>query len=335
MNSKWFKRVVAAAGIAGGLLFFGAGAANAAIPVAGDTLAPQHIVQGSNGLAQPVGLLHAGDRFQPLASPPRAESDMDGVAGALGNPPTNGMKVSVPQLANAAGQQLNQQADTQVKPLAQQATQPVAQPLGSLPEDGVVPAPSQVGGQLGTLTSGLTTGNSPLNGLTDGGGLGNGPGGKGMGNDNNVGPESAVTALPLSATSRVLPLSMPEGFTVAKGSQLPVDGLGDDVRTLGSTVNRTVDQRSSLRPGSIPTAPGQSPESALPAADNLSSGANLAGIPVAGLSGPVLDGLSQPQAPEGTTLALPGPGSDPVGAATGVVGNLADGKGLPGSLQQQ
>jgi hypothetical protein len=317
MNSKWFKRVVAAAGIAGGLLFLGAGAANAAIPVAGDTLAPQHIVQGSNGLAQPVGLLHAGDRFQPLASPPRAESNLDGVAGALGNPPTNGMKVDVPQIANAAGQQLHQQAGQ----------------LGSLPEDGVVPAPSQVGGQLGTLTSGLTTGNSPLNGLTDGG-LGNAPGGKGMGNDNNVGPESAVTALPLSATSRVLPLSMPEAFTVAKGSQLPVSGLGDDVRTLGSTVNRTVDQRSSLPAGSIPTAPGQSPESALPAADNLSSGANVAGIPVAGLSGPVLDGLSQPQAPEGTTLALPSAGSDPVGAATGVVGNLADGQGLPGSLQQ-
>jgi hypothetical protein len=328
MNSKWLKRVVSAAGIAGGLLFFGAGAANAAIPVANDNFAPQHIVQGGSGLVQPVGLQHLGDRFQPLGSAPRSESGMDGVAGALGNPPTNGMKVDVPQLANAAGQQVN----TQAAPVTQQVAQPVNRTLGSLPEDGAVPPLSTAGGTLGNLAGGLTSGTNPLGGLANGNsGVTND--GSGMTND-GAAPEARALALPLSATSRVLPLSVPEDFTVAKGSQLPVSGLGDDVRTLGDTVNRTVDQRSSLPAGSIPTAPNQAPESALPAADGLAGGANVAGIPVANLSGPVLDGLSQ-QAPEdGTTLALPGPGSDPVGAATGVVGNLADGEGLPGSLHQ-
>ncbi len=319
MNSKWLKRVVSAAGIAGGLLFFGAGAANAAIPVANDNFAPQHIVQGGSGLVQPVGLQHLGDRFQPLGTAPRSESGLDGVAGALGNPPTNGMKVDVPQLTNAAGQQLN----TQAAPVTQQVAQPVNRTLGSMPEDGVVPPLSTAGGTLGNLAGGLTTGTNPL-GLASGN--------SGVTNDGDA-PEARALALPLSATSRVLPLSVPEDFTVAKGSQLPVSGLGDDVKTLGDTVHQTVDQRSSLPAGSIPAAPGQTPESSMPAADGLASGANVAGIPVASLSGPVLDGLTR-QAPEdGTTLALPGPGSDPVGAATNVVGNLANGEGLPGSLQ--
>jgi hypothetical protein len=357
MNSKWFKRVVGAAGIAGGLLFFGSAAANAAIPVAGEGLSAQHVVQGPAGLVRPVGLQHVGDRFQPLASAPRAESDLDAVTPALGNPPTNGMRVNVPQLANRAGDQVSQQA----RPVTQKVSQPVDNTLGKLPEDGGLPltvaagttgdtaptastgataptAPTAPTGDtgatgatapapaspIGGLTGGLTGGSSPLGGLASS---------DGVANDASV-PEARATALPLSATSRVLPLSVPEDFAVARGTQLPVSGLGSDVRSLGTTVNKTVDQRGSMPAGSIPTAASAQsaakPESALPAADNLAGGANVAGIPM-NVATPTLNQLTQVQ-PEAGTLALPGPGSDPVGAVTNVVGNVADGEGVPGSL---
>jgi hypothetical protein len=306
MNSKWFKRVVSAAGIAGGLLFFGAGAANAAIPVAGDdasTVSAQHIVQGPAGLVRPVGLQHAGDRFQPLGTAPEAGSGLEGALPSLGNPPTNGMTVDVPQIAG----QVQQQAA------------PVTSKLGSLPEDGQLPL-SGDGGPLGGLTGGLTGGDSPLSGITNGG----------------LPEASPVTALPLSATSTVLPLSMPEDstFTIAKGTELPVSGLGNDVRdvsgtNLGSTVGTTVAGQPAL------PSTGESTESAVPAADNLAGGTNVAGLPM-NVTTPVLDQLA-PSSPEDATLpsTLPAaPGSDPVSAVTGVTGNLLDGQGLPGALQQ-
>jgi hypothetical protein len=205
MNSKWFKRVMGAVGIAGGLLFLGSAAANAAIPVAGEDVTAQHVVQGPAGLVRPVGLQHVGDRFQPLGSAPRAESDLDAVTPALGNPPTNGMQVNVPQLANRAGDQVDQQA----MPVTQKVAAPVNNTLGKLPEDGGLPLSGATGdtgatgpsNPIGGLTGGLTGGDSPLGGLTTSGPVSS----DGLANDGQV-PEARATALPLSATSRVLPL---------------------------------------------------------------------------------------------------------------------------------
>lgn len=311
MNSKWFKRVVSAAGIAGGLLFFGAGAANAAIPVASDDGSPvsaQHIVRGPLGFAQPVGLRHSDDQFQPLNSTPRTESGPEGALPSLGNPPTNGMRLDVPQLAG----QVQQQAA------------PVTSKLGSLPEDDSS-LPVSGNGPVGGLVGGLTGPSSPLGGLTNGG----------------LPESSTVTALPLSATSRVLPLSAtPEAstFTIAKGTQLPVDGLGNDVRNvgvtnLGSSVGTTVGNTVTGQP---PAGESTEAGSAVPSADNLANGTNVAGLPM-NVANPLLDQLapSSEDAPAVPSQLPVAPGSDPLSAVTGATGNLLDGQGLPGALQPQ
>ncbi|HEY3504346.1 MAG TPA: hypothetical protein VGN37_16370 [Actinocatenispora sp.] len=335
MNRKWIHRAVSAAVLAGGMLLFGAGAANAAVSVPTNdkpaTLAVSpgvaHPVMASRDFAAQPGV--AGQVFNESAT-----EDLPGISTAPGQIPTNGTRVDVPQLTGAAGQV--------VQPVKQLAG-PAAGPLDGLTgghEAGVAdPAGLPVVGPLlgGVGQQAPADQGAPAQQAPQQQPPADQPAGP---TDQNTGPESTVVPLPVSAPDKVVPLLSvnrnEDGFTVGQNNQLPTDGL---MSKAGTTVAGTVGKLAGGPAlGNLPTAP----EAGSPV-DGLAGGANVAGLPVDQLTGPVTGQLSgggltgpedQPTAPAGQPTGAdqqqptdqqqpagaPGVGSDPLSAVTGLLG---------------
>ncbi|GAA3512347.1 hypothetical protein [Actinocatenispora rupis] len=348
MNRKWIHRAVSAAVIAGGMLLFGAGAANAAVSVPSNdrpavlstTPRVAHPIMASRDLATQQGVVRPGAVFNESAT-----EDLPGVSTAPGQIPTNGTKVDVPQLTGAAGQV--------VQPVKQLAG-PAAGPLDGLTgghEAGVtdpsglpVVGPLLGGvGQQAPTDQGAPAQQQPPS--TDQ---------QAAPTDSNTGPESTVVPLPVAAPGKVVPLlavsRSEDGFTVGQNNKLPTDGL---MTQAGTTVAGTVGKLAGGPAlGSLPNPGG---ESASPV-DGLTGGANVAGLPVNQLTGPVTGQLSgggltgpedAPAAPADQSTGAdqqqpagqqptdqqqpaggdqqqpggaPGVGSDPLSAVTGLLG---------------
>jgi|GEM_PF-4944300 len=327
MNRKWIYRAVATAAAFGGMLLFGAASANASTQVAGadqpavltttggvtHPVLTQHDPASQLGLSQP-GVMHPDTVANESATAP--EDLVPGVS--TGQPPTNGTRVDAPKLIGAAG--------PVVQPV-QQLAGPAAGPLSGLSGGGEAGGVADPNGLpvVGPLLSGATQ-QQPAAQQPSADDQ-TGP------SDSNVGESAAL--LPNAAPVRVVPaLATEDGFTIGQNNQLPTDGLVSKAGSgLGSTVGQLAGGPSlSGLPGGESATEGTSP------VDGLTSGANVAGLPVSDVTSPVtsqlggatgqedslLSGASStaPTTDQPATSGAPGLGSDPISGVTGLVGGL-------------
>jgi hypothetical protein len=194
-----------------------------------------------------------------------------------------------------------------------------AMPAGNTPTSGM----SVDGGKLLSATGGLVQpvqqiggpAAGPLSGLTGGG------------------TEATTLPIPLSAPTRVLPVSATEGgFTVGQGNQLPGTDL---VNQVGSSAGSTVGQLVGGPAGAaMPQGPtGESAEQ--DPLSNTAGGTDVAGLPLNMVTDPVTSQLNGESDPTGSTTdqpaapttdqqvpAAPTGSGDPLSTVTGLLGGL-------------